>query len=167
MDRLGLILDVTHLCDECFWEALDLYQGPIWASHHNCRSLVNHNRQLSDDQIKALIQRGAVIGAALDAWMIVPGWVRGITTPESSGVTLQHLANHIDHVCQIAGNTNHSGIGSDLDGGFGKEQTALDLESIADLVKLEPILASRGYSARDIENIFRGNFINLLCRSLP
>ena len=65
MDRLGMILDVTHLCDEAFWDALDLYKGPIWASHNNCRAFVDHNRQFSDEMIKALIERGAVIGIAL------------------------------------------------------------------------------------------------------
>ena len=73
MDRLGLILDATHLCDDSFWEALDAFRGPVWASHSNCRALVPHNRQFSDDQIRALVARGAVIGVALDAWMLVPG----------------------------------------------------------------------------------------------
>src|SRR6266536_689573 len=85
MGRLGIILDATHLCDDCFWEALDLFRGPIWASHQNCRALVPHSRQHSDEQIKALIERGAVMGAALDAWMMVAGWTRGKTTPEPVG----------------------------------------------------------------------------------
>jgi membrane dipeptidase len=80
MDRHGLILDATHLCDTSFWEALEVFQGPVWASHSNCRALVPHNRQFSDEQLRALIDRGAVIGAALDAWMLVPGWERQVTT---------------------------------------------------------------------------------------
>ena len=117
-----MILDATHLCDESFRDALDHFRGPVWASHSNCRSIVNHNRQFNDDQIRELIARGAVIGAAFDAWMIVPGWVRGQSTPESAGVTLDRLIDHIDHICQLAGNARHCGIGSDLDGGFGREQ---------------------------------------------
>ena len=70
MDDLGIILDVTHLCDESFWEAIDIFKGPIWASHNNCRALVDHNRQFSDEQIKVIIERGGVIGAAFDAWML-------------------------------------------------------------------------------------------------
>ncbi len=124
MQRLGIILDATHLCDESFWEALEHFDGPVWASHNNCRALVDDTRQFTDEQLKALIDRGAVIGAALDAWMMVPGWVRGKTTPESAGVTLEHMVDHIDHVCQLAGNARHSGIGTDLDGGFGREQIA-------------------------------------------
>lgn len=84
MDRLGFILDVAHLCDECFWEAPDLFHGAIWASHQNCRALVPHVRQFSDEQLKAIIARGAVIGVALDAWMLSPGWIRGKTTAASA-----------------------------------------------------------------------------------
>jgi len=162
ISRLGLILDVTHLCDECFWEALDLHDGPLWASHQNCRALVPHMRQFSDEQFRALFTRGAVIGCALDAWMLVPGWVRGTTTPESSGVTLKHYIDHIDHICQLAGNTSHVGIGTDLDGAFGTEQSPQDLDTIADLTKVPSLLSSRGYSAEDIQGILSGNFIRFL-----
>src|SRR5438132_7948500 len=85
MERVGIILDVTHLSDQCFDEALEIYGGPVLASHHNCRALVPDQRQLTDDQIKRLVARGGVIGTALDAWTMVPGWVRGETTPESAG----------------------------------------------------------------------------------
>jgi membrane dipeptidase len=165
--RLGLILDVTHLCDESFWEALDLFDGPLWASHQNCRALVPHHRQFSDEQLRALIAREAVIGAALDAWMLVPGWVRGKTTPQSSGVRLVHVVDHIDHVCQLAGNALHAGIGSDLDGCFGAEQTPQDLDTIADLAKLPALLAERGYSTSDIAQVCSGNFIEFLRRTWP
>lgn len=164
MDRLGYILDVTHLCDECFWEALDLFHGPVWASHQNCRVLVPHMRQFSDDQIKALISRDAVIGSALDAWMLVPGWVRGKTTPQSANLTLEQFVDHIDHVCQLAGNAHHAGIGSDLDGAFGCEQTPADLSTIADLSKIPALLAARGYTAADVDGIIQGNFLGLLKR---
>jgi membrane dipeptidase len=160
--RLGVILDATHLCDQCFWEALDLFDGPIWASHQNCRVLVPHMRQFSDEQLRALIARGAVIGCALDAWMLVPGWVRGKTTPESSGVRLTHYADHIDHICQLAGNANHVGIGTDLDGCFGTEQTPQDLKTIGDLEKVTAILGERGYKGEDVQGIESGNFIRFL-----
>ncbi len=167
IERLGLILDATHLCDECFWEALDLFSGAVWASHHNARALVPHNRQLSDEMFRALVARGAVVGVALDAWMLYPGWERGKTTPQSSGVMLSNLADHIDHYCQLAGNALHVGIGSDLDGGFGTEQTPQDLKSIVDLHKLPAILAQRGYSPEDVEGIFSGNFLRFLRSALP
>jgi membrane dipeptidase len=167
MDRLGMILDATHLCDESFRDALDHFRGPVWASHSNCRSIVDHNRQFNDDQLRELIARGAVIGAAFDAWMIVPGWVRGQSTPESAGVTLERLIDHIDHICQLAGNANHCGIGSDLDGGFGREQSPADVATIADLSKLPALLAARGYSEADVELIAHGNFIRFLRNALP
>lgn len=160
--RLGLILDVTHLCDECFWEALDLFDGPVWASHQNCRTLVPHMRQFSDEQLRALIERGAVIGCALDAWMLIPGWVRGTTTPQSSGLRLTHYVDHIDHICQLAGNAGHVGIGTDLDGCFGIEQTPQDLNTIADLKKVGSLLQERGYAPDQVRGIESGNFIRFL-----
>jgi membrane dipeptidase len=162
MERLGIILDATHLCDDSFREALDHFKGPVWASHSNCRALVPHNRQWSDEQIRELIDRGAVIGAAFDAWMLAPGWVRGETTPEEAGVTLETVVNHIDHICQLAGNARHCGIGSDLDGAFGREQCPADVHTIADLARLPELLAARGYSAEDVEGIAHGNFVRFL-----
>ena len=162
MEKLGMILDVTHLCDESFWEALDHFSGPTWASHHNCRALVPGDRQLSDEQIRALIERGAVIGGVLDAWMLVPSWVRGFSTPQNAGLVLETLVDHLDHICQIAGNADHIGIGSDLDGGFGVEQTPTDLRSIADLATLPGLLAGRGYATGDIDGAMGGNFLRFL-----
>ncbi len=162
MQRLNMILDATHLCDESFWEALEHFRGPVWASHSNCRALVPDTRQFTDEQLKALIERGAVIGGALDAWMLVPDWKRGETTPQSAGVTLEHLVDHIDHVCQLAGNARHSGIGTDLDGGFGREQGPLDVDTIADLARVPDLLAKRGYSADDVALIMHGNWIRFL-----
>jgi len=166
MDALEMILDVTHLCDECFWEALDHFKGPIWASHHNCRAIVDHNRQLSDDMIRALIERGAVIGGALDAWMMVPQWIRGQSKPKAMNCSLNTLVDHFDHICQIAGNADHIGLGTDLDGAFGREQAPFDMDTIADLQLLPSILSSRGYSCNDIQQIMCGNFIQFLLQNL-
>lgn len=162
MDSLGMILDATHLTDIGFWQALKLYKGPIWASHHNCRTLVDHQRQLADDQLKALIERGAVIGGALDAWMLSPQWIRGESTPQQRNVTLETLVDHFDHICQLAGNSNHVAIGSDLDGMFGTEQCPHDLETIADLRKFDSILQKRGYMPSDIANILHGNWLRFI-----
>ncbi len=159
MERVGMILDVTHLSDQCFDEALDVYGGPVLASHHNCRALVPDQRQLTDEQIKRLIGRGAVIGAALDDWMLVPGWVRGKTTPQESGVSLATVVDHIDHVCQLAGNARHAAIGTDLDGGFGREQSPCDLDAIADLQKLPELLQRRGYDATAVAGILHSNWL--------
>ena len=162
MDKLNIILDATHLCDDAFWDAVEIFNGPVWASHNNCRVLVNHNRQFSDDMIKALIDRGAVIGGAMDAWMMVPGWQRGVSTPAAMGCNLDKLIDHLDHICQLAGNTLHVGLGTDLDGAFGKEQCPYDIETIADLKTIPELLARRGYSNTDAENIMHGNWLRFL-----
>ncbi|HEV3250211.1 MAG TPA: membrane dipeptidase [Puia sp.] len=164
MEKLNIILDATHLCDDAFWQALDFFQGPVWASHNNCRALVNHNRQYSDEQIRALIDREAVIGGAMDAWMMVPGWVRGKSTPLEMNCNLEKLIDHLDHICQLAGNTLHIGIGSDLDGAFGKEQCPIDIETIADEQKIPSLLKNRGYSDNDVFNIMHGNWLRFLRR---
>ncbi|MEO8583805.1 MAG: membrane dipeptidase, partial [Flavitalea sp.] len=162
MERLNIILDATHLCDDAFWQALDNFRGHIWASHNNCRSIVDHNRQYSDEMIKVLIERNAVIGAAFDAWMIVPDWQRGISTPENTDCIMEKIIDHIDHICQIAGNTLHVGIGSDLDGGYGREQSPADLDTITDLQQIGVLLNARGYKKEDIENIMHGNWLRFL-----
>lgn len=165
MDALGMILDITHLTDRGFKQAIEIYNGPIWASHHNCRTLVPHQRQLSDEQIKMLIERDAVIGGVLDAWMMVPDWIRGKTTPKEKGVTLEILVDHYDHICQIAGNCNHIAIGSDLDGMFGTEQSPMDMDTIADLQLLSTALSRRGYTDDDIERVYSENWLRFLRRA--
>jgi membrane dipeptidase len=157
MEKAGVVLDLTHLADQAFWEALDRFAGPVLASHNNCRALVPHQRQFTDEQLKAIIDRDGVIGAALDAWMLYPDWVRGQTSPEV--VSLEAVADHLDHVCQLAGNSRHAGIGSDLDGGYGTEQTPRDLDTIADLQKLGDLLRQKGYSQQDVQGIFHGNWL--------
>jgi membrane dipeptidase len=162
MEALNLILDVTHLTDEGFNEALDLYRGPIWASHHNARKLVPTQRQLDDEQIKRLIERGAVIGGMLDCWAMDIRFIDTVSDPWQLDIRLERLVDHWDHICQVAGNSLHVAIGSDLDGIFGTEQTPWDMDSIADLQKYQAILCKRGYSAEDIENIFHKNWLRFL-----
>ncbi len=160
MDRLGVLLDLTHFSDQAFWEALEHYQGPVLASHNNCRALVPHQRQFSDDQLRVLFERDGVIGAAFDTWMLQPGWVVGQSSNEK--VSMEQVVDHIDYVCQLAGNSRHAAIGTDLDGGFGREQSPHDLDTIADLQKIPALLEKRGYSQEDIAGIMHGNWLRLL-----
>jgi membrane dipeptidase len=141
---------------------MEHFNGHVWASHNNCRALVPHNRQFSDEQLKELIRRDAVIGAAFDAWMIVPNWERQVSTPESMDCKMDRVIDHIDHICQLAGNALHAGIGSDLDGAFGTEQCPYDLNTIADLQKMGALLEARGYSEEDVENVLHGNWLRFL-----
>lgn len=164
-ERLGMVLDATHLAEPGFSEALDRFGGPVLASHNNCRALVPGDRQFSDDQIRRLLERDAVIGLAMDAWMLYPGWKVGSTSRDVVG--LEAVADHADHICQLAGTTRHVGIGSDLDGGFGREQTPRGLDTIADLQRLSGILSARGYGDADIDAMFHGNWLRFLRQHLP
>ncbi|MFB3922183.1 MAG: dipeptidase [Terriglobia bacterium] len=163
MSEVGMVLDVTHLADESFWRALEMFRGPVLASHNNCRSLVPGERQFSDEQVRYLLGRGSVIGVAFDSWMLYPGYDPG-KTPNSL-VSLEAVADQIDHICQLAGDARHAAIGSDLDGGFGREQSPHDLNTIADLQKIPAILRNRGYTETDIEAVMRGNWLRYFRRA--
>jgi membrane dipeptidase len=164
-ERLGMILDLTHTSDECFFEELDRFGGRVLASHNNCRVLVPGERQYSDEQIKRIVARDGLMGVAFDAWMLYPDWKVGET--DRSVVNLEAACDQIDHICQLAGNANHVGIGSDLDGGFGTEEVPTGMETIADLQNLAPILSSRGYTDAQIDAVFHGNWLRFLRSALP
>jgi membrane dipeptidase len=182
MNRVGMILDVTHLNDESFDQALDAFAGPIIATHSNCRALASGLRQFTDDQIKRLIERNAVIGAALDIWMLTDDWPDGMFDDQGfwvhrdkdgnlnnprAVVGLDSVVKHMDHICQLAGNCKHVAIGSDLDGGFGTEQSPRDLDTIEDIHKMDAMLASCGYSSADIDAMFYGNWLGFFRNNLP
>ena len=160
MERLGILLDLTHCSDQAFWQALEHYQGLVLASHNNCRALVPHQRQFDDEQLQAIIERNGVIGVAFDCWMLQPGWI--VRHSSNAQITIATVVDHIDHICQLAGNSNHVAIGTDLDGGFGQEQSPSDLDTIADLQKLTGLLVERGYSDDDVAAILHGNWLRLL-----
>lgn len=162
MSKLNMILDTTHLTDQGFDQVLDFYEGPVWSSHHNVRKFVPNQRQLSDHQIERLIKRGAVIGGMLDCWAMDIRFIDTVSDPWQLDIRLEQLVDHWDHICQLAGNSHHVAIGSDLDGIFGTEQSPWDLNSIADLQKFEFILSNRGYKESDIDNIFSENWLRFL-----
>jgi len=159
MRRLGVVLDLTHSSDQSFWQTLERWDGLVMASHNNCRALVPHQRQFSDEQIRAIIERDGVIGAALDCWMISPGWRHG---DRNDHITLRDVVRHMDHVCQVAGNCRHVAIGTDLDGGFGRDGSPHDLDTIADLQTIATLLEERRYPPQDIAAIMHGNWIRFL-----
>jgi membrane dipeptidase len=161
--RLGVLLDLTHLSDPAFWEVLDRFDGPVLASHNTCRALVPIQRALSDDQLRALIERGGVVGVAFDAWMLQAGYIEGSST--NALVSLATVVDHIDHVCQVAGDARHVALGTDLDGGYGREQSPHDLDTIADLQNVAGLLEARGYPAEQVRDVFRDNWTRFLLRS--
>lgn len=161
MADLGLTLDITHLSDKAAFEALERYEGPVIASHSNARALVPHARHISDDLLRLLAERDGVTGIVLFNTFLKAGYAR--TDPRES-VTLQQVAAHVDHVCQLLGTAAHVGIGSDMDGGFGLDDTPLEIESSADLSRLAPVLAERGYGEEDVAAIMGLNWIERLRR---
>lgn len=164
-DAIGIILDLSHLSDKSFDEALETYSGPVLASHNNCRALVPGGRQFSDEQINRIAQRGGIIGSSFDAWMLGKEWVIGKSDPET--VPLTSVADHIDHICQLTGSSDHVALGTDLDGGFGSEQTPAEIKRFTHVQKLAGILSDREYSKTDIEKIFNGNWLEFFRRHLP
>jgi membrane dipeptidase len=163
MQRLGMILDLSHMAEESFWQALDAFSGTVIASHSNCRALVPTDRQLSDDMIRALAARDGVIGAVFANRFLDATW----TAASERGVALAEVVRHIDHLCQLTGTARHCAIGSDLDGGFGVESTPDELDSVADLTKLANALTRAGYGEDDISGIMGGNWLRVLRRTLP
>ena len=161
-ERIGMILDLTHTADDSFYQALDCFGGPVLASHTNCRALVPGDRQFADEQIQLLIQRGGVIGAALDAWMLIPDFGVGETDP--GDLDLEALVDHIDHVGQLAGNAEHAAIGTDTGNAY---HMSSDYRTGSDLQKLEAMFERRGYSDADIDRVFHGNWLRFFTRWLP
>ena len=164
IEQLGIALDLTHLSDKAFWQVAERFGGRVLASHQNARKFCDWQRQFSDEQLKFVIERNGVIGMSFDAIMLQPGWVRGETKPI---VTMDRIVDNIEHICNMAGNTNHVGIGSDLDGGYGYEQTPADVNTIADLQKLPDLLAKRKFDDGDVERILHGNWLRFFAEVLP
>ena len=166
MDALrdvGMVLDLTHTSDMSFWQIMDYWDGPVHASHSNCRALVPGQRHFTDDMIKALVQRDGVIGSVFHEKMLNPNcnWDDLSTYPQTATRSMSAVVEHMDHVCQLAGNCSHVALGTDLDGGFGREMAPVDLDTIADLQKFLDIMRKRGYSDRDVQNIAHGNLLRL------
>ncbi|MFN7682006.1 MAG: dipeptidase [Planctomyces sp.] len=164
IEQLGITVDVTHLSDVAFWQLLDNFSGRIHASHQNSRRLAPWQRQFSDEQYRAVIERDGVIGIAFDIIMLQPGYVRRVS---ERLVSMERAVENIDIICQLAGNTRHVGIGSDLDGGYGVEQTPSDFDRFRDLQKLTQLLENRGYTPADIAAIMHGNWIRFFSEVLP
>jgi membrane dipeptidase len=165
--EFGFGLDLSHMDEQAALQALDTYPGQVLASHSNASSLLKgleSNRHLSDRLIRGLVEREAVIGVVPYNVFLKEGWKRGDSRQD---VSLRNLVEHIDHICQIAGDAKHIGIGSDFDGGFGVQCTPQEIDSIADLQRLTPLLNERGYSQAEQADILANNWLNCLRKILP
>ena len=157
----NIALDLTHASDLVFWQLIDYWQGPIHASHCNCRALVPGQRHLSDEMIKAITERGGVIGLVFAEGMLNPelNFDTPDAWPQNARRPMSAVVDHIDHICQLTGDCDHVAIGSDLDGGFGREMAPVDYNTIADLQRFLDILDQRGYSTENVEAIAHGNLL--------
>jgi len=176
MEELKVILDTTHLDDQSFWQAIERFHGAIIASHQNCRALVPGQRQFTDKQIHSIIERDGIVGVSMDTWMLYNGyqldWAKTATVSRREifprdAVTLEHVADHIDHICQLAGNANHAAIVGDTDGEGGLEGLPYGVDTVADYQKLAPILSDREYSSEDIDCIMHRNWQHFYETHLP
>jgi membrane dipeptidase len=158
----GFILDLTHMSEKASLEALDSYEGIAVATHSNARALVPGERHWSDTQFRRLVERDGVVGVVLYNRFLKAGWTKG---NREQIVTLDVVADHIDHICQLAGDALHVGIGSDMDGGFGATDIPAELDSAADLPLIGKKLLERGYAQSDVENIMGGNWVRILRRA--
>jgi membrane dipeptidase len=167
MYDFNFCLDVSHMDETAALQALDSYPGPVVSTHGNCAALLSgssSNRHLTDAVIRRLIDRQGVIGVVPYNWFLKADWKKG---DSRQGIHLDWLVPHIDHICQMAGDAHHVGIGSDYDGGFGLQSVPEDVDTIADLQNLAPLLSARGYSQTDIRAILGENWLNHLRKNLP
>ncbi|MCZ7547026.1 MAG: membrane dipeptidase [Anaerolineae bacterium] len=164
MGDLGMVLDLSHAAEAAYFEALDRYEGAVIASHSNPRRFCPSDRGLSDEMIARMVERGGAIGIVPYNGFLKPGWRR---SDRKDAVRLADVVDAIDHVCQVAGNARHVGIGSDFDGGFGAGDIPEEFDTVADLWQLGAALAARGYAPDDIEAILGGNFLRIYQAALP
>jgi membrane dipeptidase len=165
MEQESVILDTSHMAEESFFEALDLFKGPVIATHSNCRALVHTDRQLSDEMIRAIVRREGVIGIVVFNRFLIPDWDE--IGKAKQRVTLADVVKHVQHVRDVAGNTVNIGIGSDLDGGFGTESIPAELDTIADLPKIAGALLEAGFAEGEARGIMGENWLRFLKASLP
>ena len=161
LERFGIIHDMSHLAEESFWQLLDLSEGPIIASHSNCRSIVPTDRQLSNDMARALFKRGGVIGINFFDKFLIPPAEYGLRR-----ATLQDVVRHISHLCDLAGDTKHVGLGTDMDGGLGRDQIPIEIITAADLPKLADALAGAGFEDAAVRGILGDNWMRFFHQNL-
>lgn len=167
MAESGFALDISHMDEEAALQALDFFPGSIIASHSNAAALLKDaqsNRFLSDRLIHGLIERDGIIGIVPYNKFLRWDWVRGAGRET---VTLAAVATQIDYICQLAGDARHVGLGTDFDGGFGVQDAPLEIDTIADLQKLIPILGEKGYTEKDMAAIMANNWSSFLRMTLP
>lgn len=164
MARVGMILDLTHLAEEAYYQAFDYFEGTMIASHANPRRFLPTSRGLSDDMIRLLVDRGGVVGIVPYNLFLDPNWKK---SDPKDRVSIHTVITAIDHVCQLAGSAKHVALGSDFDGGFGREHVPAEIDTVADLAQIRDLLWQRHYSEEQIADIMSDNWLRILRRALP
>jgi membrane dipeptidase len=161
LDHYGIIHDVSHLADESFFNLLDITPGPVIASHSNCRAIVPGMRQISDEIIRAITSRGGIIGINFFDRFLLP--------PDQQGkrrATLTDVLTHIRHICDLSGSATHIGLGTDMDGGFGRQEIPVEIETSADLPRVADALSAGGFNDKDIAGIMGENWMRFFSKHL-
>ena len=148
MNKVGMMIDVSHVSEGTFWDVIKLSKDPIFASHSSVRALCDHDRNLTDDQLRALAENGGVIQICIYG---------GYLNENEKEASVDDVVRHIDHAVKVAG-IDHVGIGSDFDGGGG----VLGCKGDNDMINITVKLIEKGYSEEDIRKIWGGNFFRVM-----
>jgi membrane dipeptidase len=143
LNRLGVVVDVSHISERGFWDVLEIADRPILASHSNCKAVCDHPRNLTDDQIRAVAKTGGSIGVIYYKSFV-----------DTEAPTLDRLLDHVDHIVQLVG-PDHVGLGSDFDGG------GTLVKDAAAVPELTEMLAARGYGKGDLRKILGENHLRV------
>jgi membrane dipeptidase len=155
MNKLGMLVDISHINETGFWDVIELSKDPIIATHSNCKALCSHHRNLTDDQIKAIAEKNGVLNLSFCAGFIKKDIGFG-TSDTIKKVTIEDWLDHLDHAVELVG-TQHVGIGSDFDGGCGFP----GLDDITKIPDLTRGIIAREYSNEDINNILGANNLRI------
>ena len=162
LDKFGIIHDASHLAEESFWQLLDISGGPVIASHSNCRAIVPTDRQLSDEMAQAIFKRNGVIGINFfDKFLLGPA------EHGRRRARLTDVVRHIKHFCNLAGDTEHVGLGTDMDGGLGREQIPVEIATSADLLRVADVLSEAGFADTDVRGFMGKNWLRFFRENLP
>lgn len=164
-NKLGILVDVSHITDAGFWDVIEVSKDPVIASHSNCRALCSHMRNLTDDMIKTLAEKGGVQGVNF-----VPGFLINLNSQKlragdieeyrkAEKTTVETVVDHIDHIVEVTGSTDNIGLGSDFDG---VPMVVKGLDDVSKLPNLTKSLVARGYADKEIEKILGGNFLRVI-----
>ncbi|HYO88385.1 MAG TPA: membrane dipeptidase [Candidatus Limnocylindrales bacterium] len=163
MASFSAMLDLSHMAEEAYLQAVERYEGPIIASHSNSRRFRDSDRHLSDTMIRLLAERDGVIGTVMFNAFLRNGYSKG---DHKESVPFDTVIDAIDTICQITGSARHAAIGSDFDGGFGSQHIPAGLDTVADLAKIGDGLRARGYSEDDVDAVLSGNMLRKLREAL-